>query len=111
MRAIVVDRRGMGASEQNDRFAAPVPAIVRDEFLVTLALADPARWGDGNAFCNVGRSVEVTFESPIGGLARMVETASRWIGMTARAEVSEQDGAKVETGHAPQERRPPLRQD
>jgi multidrug resistance efflux pump len=112
MRAIVVDRRGMGASEQNDRFAAPVPAIVRDEFLVTLALADPAGWGDGNAFCNVGRSVEVTFESPIGGFARMVETASRWIGMTARAEVSGPDGAKAETKDpASREHPPPPRQD
>jgi len=95
MRAIVQDRRGMGASEQNDRFAAPVPAIVRDEFLVTLTLADPAGWGDGNAFCNVGRSVEVTFESPIGGFASMIQTASRWLGMTARAEISDPDGTQT----------------
>ena len=87
----------MGASEQNDRFAAPVPAIIRDEFLVTLTLADPAGWSDGNAFCNVGRSVEVTFESSIGGFASMIQTASRWLGMTARAEVSEGDGAQART--------------
>jgi HlyD family secretion protein len=88
LRAVVQDRRGMGASEQSDRFAAPVPAIVRDEFLVTLTLADPTGWVDGNAFCNVGRSVEVTFESPVGGIARMVQTASHWLGMTATAEAS-----------------------
>src|SRR6266404_2049152 len=97
MRAIVQDRRGMGASEQNDRFAAPVPAIIRDEFLVTLTLADPAGWGDGNAFCNVGRSVEVTFESSIGGFASMIQTASRWLGTTARAEVSDRDDAQART--------------
>jgi multidrug resistance efflux pump len=89
--AMVLDRRGMGASELSDRFAAPVPVITKDEFLVTLALADPDGLADGSAFCNVGRRVEVVFESPLGAVDRLVGSAARLIGFTATAHAARND--------------------
>lgn len=85
-RAVVRDRRGMGASEQSDRFAAPVPVVGKDEFLVTLTLlddVDPS--GDGAAFCNVGRSVDVTFDGSAGPLAAAFDTVLRWVSFAGRA--------------------------
>jgi len=60
--ALVRDLRGMGASEQDDRFAAPTPPIRSDEFLVTLQLDARRDWGRSSDYCGVGRSAEVRFD-------------------------------------------------
>jgi len=64
---------------------------------VTLALADPGGLADGSAFCNVGRRVEVVFQSPLGALDRLVDAASHWIGVTATVQAARNDAAESAT--------------
>jgi multidrug resistance efflux pump len=66
--AIVQDVRGMGAAEQPDRFAAPIPPVRADEIVAILSLSDGTDQVEGRAFCDVGRRVEVVFD---GGIAQL----------------------------------------
>ncbi len=60
--AWVHDLRGMGASDSGDQFAAPIPPVRNDEFLVTLQLNMQQDLGRASDYCNVGRSAEVRFD-------------------------------------------------
>jgi multidrug resistance efflux pump len=80
-RAVVRDLRAMGASEASDRFAAPVPVVAKDEFLVTLVLApEPPSPGATSGFCDVGRAAEVSLGREPGRLAQGIDAVGRWLG-------------------------------
>ncbi|MSO75501.1 MAG: HlyD family efflux transporter periplasmic adaptor subunit [Alphaproteobacteria bacterium] len=64
--AVIQDVRGMGAKEQQDRLAAPIPAARADELVATLSLTDNNGHLEGRAFCDVGRRVEVVLDGGTG---------------------------------------------
>jgi multidrug resistance efflux pump len=61
--AVVRELRGMGATETSDHFAAPVPPLDKNEFLVTVDLQAGAAPVEPREFCGIGRGAEVKFEA------------------------------------------------
>lgn len=97
-RAVVRDLRGMGGSDQGDRFAAPIPVIGRDEFLATLAFADGTDAHNAAEFCGVGRSAEVSLELPAGPVTAALGRLAAWVGeWTARGASAAPAGAAPRT--------------
>lgn len=77
--AVVQDVRGMGAKEQQDRLAAPIPELNQGELIAILTLHSNATATEGRAFCDVGRRVEVTLDGGAerpGWLARLTGLVS-----------------------------------